>query len=50
MTVATLSRFGTISNTVFWAMVIPGTILIFGLYIVVMKLLRCNFAPLKEAD
>lgn len=51
MTVASLARFNvTISNTTYWAMIIGGAFLIFVIYIVAMKLFRCDFAPLKEAD
>lgn len=50
MTVYTLSRLGAISYPAFWAMVIPGTVLFFALYVVIMKLFRCDFTPLKNAN
>lgn len=50
MTVYTLSRLGEISYLAFWAMVIPGTIIFFVLYTFAMKLFRCDFAPLKNAN
>lgn len=50
MTVASLSRLGAISYPTFWAMIIPGTLIFFFLYILVMKLFHCDFEPLKAAD